>query len=86
MGINPLGSAVATGTTQQSVDAHQLQQQNVDFANGENKISKNKKKKLRKKQKRIQTLLDTQHRQIALLEKFVGIRHDRERKCQLEQY
>ena len=86
MGIKPSGSAVATVTTQQSVDAHQLQQQNVDFANGENKISKNKKKKLRKKQKRIQTLLDTQHRQIALLEKFVGIRHDRERKCQLEQY
>ena len=69
MGIKLSGSAVATVTTQQSVDAHQLQQQNVDFANGENKISKNKKKKLRKKQKRIQTLLETQQRQIELLEK-----------------
>jgi serine/threonine-protein kinase SRPK2 len=69
MGIKPSGSAVATVTTQQSVDAHQLQQQNVDLANGENKISKNKKKKLRKKQKRIQTLLETQQRQIELLEK-----------------
>ena len=69
MGLKPSGSAVATV-------CHLEQNGEQNEAGGEmgtgeagEKISKNKKKKLRKKQKRIQTLLETQQKQIEMLEK-----------------
>jgi hypothetical protein len=42
---------------------------NVNTSQLISKLSKNQKKKIKKKQKRIQTLLDTQQKQIELLEK-----------------
>lgn len=63
LGLKPAGSAVATlcAAENQNGDNSYL-----DEANEQGKISKNKKKKLRKKQKRIQTLLETQQKQIEL--------------------
>lgn len=63
LGLKPSGSAVAT------VLQNGAPQDGLDGESQPAKISKNKKKKLRKKQKLIQTLLETQQKQIELLEK-----------------
>lgn len=60
LGIKPAGSAVAT------LCAVENGQDNSFQEDGDGKMSKNKKKKLRKKQKRIETLLETQQKQIEL--------------------
>lgn len=68
MGIKPSGSAVATVTTAANGEpVNQAASQELN--NPDAKMSRNKRKKLRKKQKRIQTLLDTQQKQIELSEK-----------------
>ncbi len=59
-GLKPAGSAVATLCANENGENSYLDE------NPDGKISKNKKKKLRKKQKRIQTLLETQAKQIEL--------------------
>ena len=70
LGIKPSGNAVATVSMNDHRNACGFSYQNaLDGSDPNNKISKNKKKKLRKKQKRIQTLLETQQKQIELLEK-----------------
>ncbi len=58
--MKPAGSAVATLCAAENGENSYLDE------NADGKISKNKKKKLRKKQKRIQTLLETQAKQIEL--------------------
>jgi hypothetical protein len=63
LGLKPSGSAVAT------VLQNGGAQDGLDGESQPAKISKNKKKKLRKKQKLIQTLLETQQKQIELLER-----------------
>jgi hypothetical protein len=66
MGIKPSGSAMAT------VLHNEQQNGCVEIDSETNqpvKMSKNQKKKLKKKQKRIHTLLETQQKQIELLEK-----------------
>ena len=68
MGIKPSGSAVATVTTANG-GADPVNQAASQELNPDAKMSRNKKKKLRKKQKRIQTLLETQQKQIELSEK-----------------
>jgi hypothetical protein len=66
LGIRPSGSAVATLCANEK-SAHDNSYVNEDgVGDGTQKLSKNKKKKLRKKQKRIQTLLETQQKQIEL--------------------
>ncbi|CAF0834733.1 unnamed protein product [Brachionus calyciflorus] len=66
LGIKPSGSAIASVTNGHI--AHSESQ--LDVKDTETlKISRNKKKKLRKKQKRIETLLEAQQKQIELLEK-----------------
>ena len=82
LGIKPNGSAVATvesaatklasATTQEQISAISENQQatiQTITITGEQKITRNRKKKLRKKQKRIQTLIETQEKQIELLQK-----------------
>lgn len=82
LGIKPNGSAVATvetaaiklasATTQEQISAISENQQatiQTTTTIGEQKITRNRKKKLRKKQKRIQTLIETQEKQIELLQK-----------------
>lgn len=82
LGIKPNGSAVATvetaatklasATTQEQISAISENQQatiQATTVTGEQKITRNRKKKLRKKQKRIQTLIETQEKQIELLQK-----------------
>ena len=71
-GIKPSGSAVATVASAPSPhDAATAAEHGglAEAAAGNGKLSRNKKKKLRKKQKRMQTLLETQQRQIELLER-----------------
>ena len=71
LGIRPSGSAVAT-IKSANADQHNNGNLSDGGAGGEDataKMSKNKKKKLRRKQKRIYSLLETQQRQIELLEK-----------------
>lgn len=72
LGLKPSGSAVATVTGMENGGGgvgggHSNAP--LDPEIGPGKITRNKKKKLRKKQKRIQTLIDMQQKQIELLEK-----------------
>lgn len=60
LGIKPAGSAVATLCAVENGQDTSFQE------DGDGKMSKNKKKKLRKKQRRIETLLETQQKQIEL--------------------
>ena len=67
LGIRPSGSAVATlcanGAGHAGNGESHLMDENAEAGQ---KLTRNKKKKLRKKQKRIQTLLETQQKQIEL--------------------
>lgn len=79
LGLKPSGSAVATVSTLVNgvgaplnggeFNGLQSAQTCPDLAGDGAKITRNKKKKMRKKQKRIQTLIDMQQKQIELLEK-----------------
>lgn len=77
LGIKPYMSAVATvsacngnGNGNDENDQHmQEPQESQQHTQSGLKLTRNKKKKLRKKQKRIQTLIDIQQKQIELLEK-----------------
>jgi serine/threonine-protein kinase SRPK1 len=75
LGITPKsGSAIAslclsTPAENETSNEHITGETNIKSALCNSKLSKNQKKKFKKKKKRIETLLDTQQKQIELLEK-----------------
>jgi hypothetical protein len=69
MGVKPNGSAVATVSTIENHNGNCNQNDQSKANEPPMKITRNKKKKMRRKQKRIQTLIETQQKQIELLEK-----------------